>query len=33
MAVKGRARASTYTWERTAQQTVEAYGSVAENVR
>jgi glycosyltransferase involved in cell wall biosynthesis len=33
MAVKGRARASTYTWERTAQQTLEAYGSVAENGR
>lgn len=29
LAVKGRARATTYTWERTAQQTLEAYGSVA----
>jgi glycosyltransferase involved in cell wall biosynthesis len=33
LAVKGRARASIYTWERTAQQTLEVYESVAENGR
>jgi glycosyltransferase involved in cell wall biosynthesis len=30
MALQGRARASTFTWERTAQQTLEAYRSVAD---
>jgi glycosyltransferase involved in cell wall biosynthesis len=29
LALQGRARASTFTWERTAQQTLEAYRSVA----
>jgi glycosyltransferase involved in cell wall biosynthesis len=33
LAVRGRARASIYTWERTAQQTMQAYESVAENGR
>jgi glycosyltransferase involved in cell wall biosynthesis len=30
LALQGRARATTFTWERTAQQTLEAYTSVAE---